>query len=97
MVHVSAPAVESIPNDSYSIHVIIMIVGTSCIQFPANIWVASRCKTAFGNMFMYGIYLFMLNLFRIVKLDDNNLVIRVYVHIYVTNNKHIFLNKPTLM
>ena len=30
MVHVSATAVESIPNDTYSIHVIIMMV-TSCI------------------------------------------------------------------
>jgi len=36
MLHVSATAIESMLNDSYSIHVIIMIV-TSCIQFPANI------------------------------------------------------------
>ena len=36
MVHLIVATVESIPNDSYSIQVIIMIV-TSCIRFPANI------------------------------------------------------------
>ena len=35
MVHVSATAVESIPNDTYSIHVIIMMV-TSCIFMKLN-------------------------------------------------------------
>jgi hypothetical protein len=55
MVHVSSvPTVERVPNDSYSIKVKIMIV-TSCIRFHANIWVASRCKMAFGDMFMYTI------------------------------------------
>ena len=36
MVHLIVATVESIPNDNYSIHVIIMIV-TSCFRFPANI------------------------------------------------------------
>ena len=73
MVHVSATAVESIPNDTYSIHVIIMIVAC-CIRFPANNSVASRCKTAFGDMYMFAISIFMLNWFRIIYIDAKSLI-----------------------
>jgi hypothetical protein len=48
MFHVSAKTIESKPNESYSRHAFVLIVNCF-IPFPANILVAGRCKTAFGN------------------------------------------------
>ena len=73
MVHVGATTVESITNDNYSIHIIIMIVAC-CIWFPANIWLAGRCETAVGDMYINAMNMRMLNWFRLIYLDANDLI-----------------------
>ena len=73
MVHVSATIIESIQNNSYSIHVIIMIEAC-CILFPTNIWVAGQYKMVFGNMHIYVINICMLNWFQIIYVDAISLI-----------------------
>ena len=70
---VNGTTVESMWNNCYFIDSIIMIMN-SVIPCTANIRVASRCKTAFGNMKMYSMNICMLNWFRLIYLDANDLI-----------------------
>ena len=74
MVDVGITSVENKLNDNYSMDFIIMKVTFCIVRFRGNIWQEGRCRAAFGDMYIYAINISMLNWFRLIYLDANNLI-----------------------